>query len=152
MVRFADDLVMYLDDERWQDALKHSGIIVPVRHAETVFDLTADEVAATFRMLAQAKDWLDREHAPDGYNVGWNSGAVAGQQVFEGAPPARDHPPLVEEGALRLSRDPVTVRVSASPGFVTRLRPSSTSGPKPRSPPRHPAGRGRRASACHETR
>ena len=84
MVRFADDLVRYLDDERWQGALKHSGIIVPVRHAETVFDLTEDEVAATFRMLAQAKDWLDRSfgHAPDGYNVGWNSGAVAGQQVF----------------------------------------------------------------------
>ena len=59
VVRFADDLVMYLDDERWQGALKHSGIIVPVRHAETVFDLTEDEVAATFRMLAQAKDWLD---------------------------------------------------------------------------------------------
>ncbi len=53
VVRFADDLVRYLDDERWQGALKHSGIIVPVRHAETVFDLTADEVAATFRMLAR---------------------------------------------------------------------------------------------------
>ncbi len=86
VVRFADDLVRYLDDERWQGALKHSGIIVPVRHAETVFDLTEDEVVATFRMLGQAKAWLDighvSGHAPDGYNVGWNSGAVAGQQVF----------------------------------------------------------------------
>ena len=82
MVRFRDELVMYLEDERWQDSLKYSGIIVPVRHAETVFDLTGEEVAATFRMLAQAKAWLDREHSPDGYNVGWNSGAVAGQQVF----------------------------------------------------------------------
>ncbi len=82
VVRFADDLVLYLDDERWQGALKHSGIIVPVRHAETVFELTADEVAATFRMLARAKEWLDHEHSPDGYNVGWNAGAVAGQQVF----------------------------------------------------------------------
>ncbi len=82
MVRFADDLVMYLDDERWQGALRHSGIVVPVRHAETVFDLTADEIAATFRMLSEAKARLDAEHAPDGYNVGWNSGAVAGQQVF----------------------------------------------------------------------
>jgi histidine triad (HIT) family protein len=81
-VRFADELVMYLDDERWQGALKHSGIIVPVRHAETVFDLTSDEVAATFSMLARAKEWLDAEHDPDGYNVGWNAGAVAGQRVF----------------------------------------------------------------------
>ena len=81
-MRFADDLVMYLDDARWQGALRHSGIIVPVRHAETVFDLTEDEVAATFRMLAQAKTWLDQQHSPDGYNVGWNTGAVAGQEVF----------------------------------------------------------------------
>ena len=82
VIRFSDDLVMYLDDERWQGVLKHSGIIVPLRHAETVFDLTEDEVVATFRMLARAKEWLDAEHAPDGYNVGWNSGAVAGQEVF----------------------------------------------------------------------
>jgi histidine triad (HIT) family protein len=86
VVRLADDLVMYLDDERWQGALKHSGIIVPVRHAETVFDLTEDEVAATFRMLARVKEWLDSGqlsgHTPDGYNVGWNAGAVAGQEVF----------------------------------------------------------------------
>jgi histidine triad (HIT) family protein len=81
VVRFADDLVMHLEDERHQGALKHSGIIVPVRHAETVFDLTADEVAATFRMLATVKAWLDEEHGPDGYNVGWNAGAVAGQEV-----------------------------------------------------------------------
>src|SRR5688500_14452145 len=81
-VRFADALVMYLDDERWQGALKHSGIIVPVRHAETVFDLTAEEVAATFGMLARVKEWLDAEHRPDGYNLGWNAGAVAGQEVF----------------------------------------------------------------------
>ena len=82
MVRFADGLVMYLDDERWQGALKHSGVIVPVRHAETVFDLTAEELAATFAMLARVRVWLDEQHSPDGYNVGWNAGAVAGQQVF----------------------------------------------------------------------
>ncbi len=68
VVRFADDLVMYLDDERWQGALKHSGVIVPVRHAETVFDLTTEEVTATFMMLSTVKRWLDDQHAPDGYN------------------------------------------------------------------------------------
>jgi diadenosine tetraphosphate (Ap4A) HIT family hydrolase len=81
-VRFADGLVLYLEDERHQGALQHSGIIVPVRHAETVFDLTQAEVTATFQLLARAKEWLDAERAPDGYNVGWNAGAVAGQEVF----------------------------------------------------------------------
>jgi len=80
-IRFADDLVMYLEDERHQGALKHSGILVPIRHAETVFDLTEAVVTATFRLLAEVRAWLDAEHAPDGYNVGWNSGTVAGQEV-----------------------------------------------------------------------
>jgi diadenosine tetraphosphate (Ap4A) HIT family hydrolase len=81
-VRFAGDVVTYIEDPRWQGALRFSGMIVPVRHAETVFDLTPEEITATFRMLARAKAWLDEEHRPDGYNVGWNTGAVAGQQVF----------------------------------------------------------------------
>jgi histidine triad (HIT) family protein len=82
VVRFEDDLVRYLEDERHQGALRHSGVVVPVRHAETVFELGDDEVVATFRMLARVREWLDAEHSPDGYNVGWNSGAVAGQEVF----------------------------------------------------------------------
>jgi len=79
---FRDDLVAYVQDERYQGALKHSGMIVPVRHAETVFDLTEAEVAATFRMLAKVKGWIDERVAPDGYTVGWNCGATGGQEVF----------------------------------------------------------------------
>jgi histidine triad (HIT) family protein len=65
-----------------QPLLVGSGIIVPQAHRETVFDLTEAEWAATFDLLKQAKQHLDAAHAPDGYNVGWNSGAVAGQSVF----------------------------------------------------------------------
>jgi histidine triad (HIT) family protein len=81
-VVFRDDLVAFLYDERHQGALKHSGIIVPVRHAETVFDLSEAEILATFRLLAVVKSWMDERFAPDGYNVGWNCGAVAGQSLF----------------------------------------------------------------------
>ena len=79
---FRDDLVVYVQDERYQGALKHSGMIVPVRHAETVFDLTEEELVATFRMLAKVRAWMDERVAPDGYNVGWNCGATGGQEVF----------------------------------------------------------------------
>ena len=79
---FRDDLVIYVHDERYQGALKHSGMIVPVRHAETAFDLTEAEALATFRMLAKVKAWLDERVAPDGYTVGWNCGATGGQEVF----------------------------------------------------------------------
>ena len=81
-VVFRDDLVAFVQDERYQGALKHSGVIVPVRHVETVFDLSEAEIVATFRLLAVVKGWMDERFVPDGYNVGWNCGATAGQEVF----------------------------------------------------------------------
>ena len=65
-----------------QDVLIGSGIIVPKKHRETVFDLTEEEWAATFSLLKQVKELLDAKYEPQGYNVGWNSGSVAGQEVF----------------------------------------------------------------------
>lgn len=62
--------------------LLHSGMIVPRAHRETVFDLTADEWAESYALLQQARDLLERTCRPDGYNVGWNSGSVGGQEVF----------------------------------------------------------------------
>jgi diadenosine tetraphosphate (Ap4A) HIT family hydrolase len=65
-----------------QEVLIGSGIIIPRAHRETVFDLTEAEWAGTFDLLKQAKALLDAEYAPGGYNVGWNNGSVAGQEVF----------------------------------------------------------------------
>ena len=59
-----------------------SGIIIPKEHRETVFDLTKEEWTATFSLLKQVKELLDAEYEPQGYNVGWNCGSVAGQEVF----------------------------------------------------------------------
>ena len=81
-VVFRHDLVWFLQDPRYQGALKHSGVIIPVAHRETVFDLTESEAAATFRLLRVVKEWMDAELSPDGYNVGWNCGRVGGQEVF----------------------------------------------------------------------
>lgn len=65
-----------------QEVLIGSGIIIPKEHRETVFDLTEDEWLATFSLLRQIKELLDAAYEPQGYNVGWNSGSVAGQQIF----------------------------------------------------------------------
>jgi diadenosine tetraphosphate (Ap4A) HIT family hydrolase len=65
-----------------QEVLIGSGLIIPKAHRETVFDLTEEEWAATFSLLKQAKALLDAQHSPQGYNLGWNSGSVAGQEVF----------------------------------------------------------------------
>src|SRR4029077_11367778 len=60
-----DRTVLFLQNEKEQGALVGSGVIIPVRHAETVFDLTPDEVAATFALLARVKAWMDERYHPD---------------------------------------------------------------------------------------
>lgn len=58
------------------------GMIIPKAHRETVFDLTEEEWRDSYTLLQEVKTMLDAEHQPDGYNVGWNCGAVGGQTVF----------------------------------------------------------------------
>ncbi len=64
-----------------QTVLTGSGIIMPKEHRDTAFDLTPTEWAATHDMLLAAKALIDRELAPDGYNLGWNCGDAGGQQT-----------------------------------------------------------------------
>ena len=54
-------------------------LIVPVRHVADYFDMTPDEKSAISRLLDRAKAGIDREHKPDGYNIGVNIGKAAGQ-------------------------------------------------------------------------
>ena len=56
-------------------------MIVPVRHIETPFELNAHEWAELGTALEQAKSVLAR-FEPSGWTIGWNVGAVAGQEVF----------------------------------------------------------------------
>ncbi len=56
-------------------------MIVPHRHIETPFELGADEWSEIGEALAFVKTRFDKAGA-DGFTVGWNAGAVAGQDVF----------------------------------------------------------------------
>ena len=57
-------------------------LIVPKRHCASFFELTDDERASLFQQLTEAKNTLDAEFQPDGYNIGINDGVAAGQTVF----------------------------------------------------------------------
>ena len=81
-VLFSNDLVRFVEDARFQGALKHSGVIVPVQHRRTVFDLTEEEILATFQLLTVVRRWMDETFAPAGYNIGWNCEAPAGQTLL----------------------------------------------------------------------
>ena len=56
-------------------------LIVPKRHCGSFFELTAAEVADCYELLCRERERLGREHRADGWNVGVNEGAAAGQAV-----------------------------------------------------------------------
>ncbi|GLT24258.1 HIT family protein [Zoogloea oryzae] len=56
-------------------------LVIPRRHIGSFFDLTAAERDCMFELLAQAKAELYETCRPDGFNIGINDGAVAGQTV-----------------------------------------------------------------------
>ena len=57
-------------------------LIIPLRHVASFFDLSPEEVAACMELLTQEQKTLDKEFNADGYNVGVNVNAAAGQSIF----------------------------------------------------------------------
>ena len=56
-------------------------LIIPTRHTSSYFDLSENERAAMLALLDRAKESLDQELAPHGFNIGINDGSAAGQTV-----------------------------------------------------------------------
>lgn len=56
-------------------------LVIPLRHVESFFDISANERAAMFELLDAAKQQLQTEFAPAGFNIGINDGAAAGQTI-----------------------------------------------------------------------
>ena len=56
-------------------------LVIPRRHIGSFFELTDAERACMVELLAQAKAELDLSFQPDGFNIGINDGAAAGQTV-----------------------------------------------------------------------
>lgn len=57
-------------------------LIIPKRHVANYFELTEKECVAIQALLKIAKDIVEERFHPDGYNIGVNVNAVAGQSVF----------------------------------------------------------------------
>ena len=75
-----NDYCMFLQAP--QEVLVGSGLIVPIAHRETVFDLSEEEWLATYSLLKRGKSILDERYQPEGYNVGWNCNPVGGQHIM----------------------------------------------------------------------
>ena len=56
-------------------------LVIPRRHIGSFFELSDAERTCMVELLAQAKAELDLSFQPDGFNIGINDGAAAGQTV-----------------------------------------------------------------------
>ena len=56
-------------------------LIIPKRHVGSWFECTLPEQQSLMGLMARARDRLISAHAPDGFNIGINDGAAAGQTV-----------------------------------------------------------------------
>jgi superfamily II DNA or RNA helicase/diadenosine tetraphosphate (Ap4A) HIT family hydrolase len=77
---YADELVVALWDA-YAVSPGHA-LVVPRRHVASWFDATREERAALTDAVQHARAAIERRHRPDGYNIGVNVGAAAGQTVF----------------------------------------------------------------------
>jgi ATP adenylyltransferase len=58
-------------------------MVAPVRHVGTLEDLTPDEMLETMQLARRAILAIRRAMTPDGFNVGYNLGKVAGAGIVD---------------------------------------------------------------------
>lgn len=54
-------------------------LVIPKRHVANFFDMTAEEQSAVLALLNEAQRSIQKQHLPDGYNIGVNIGKAGGQ-------------------------------------------------------------------------
>jgi len=57
-------------------------LVIPKRHIATYFECNEEENRDFRTLIIKAKEYLDKKHSPDAYNIGNNNGLHAGQSVF----------------------------------------------------------------------
>lgn len=54
-------------------------LVIPKRHMASFFEMTVEEQSAVMALLREAQASIQKQHAPDGYNIGVNIGKAGGQ-------------------------------------------------------------------------
>ena len=58
-------------------------LVIPKRHVEDYFGLTQDELLACDSLLRAVREEIQQaDSSVEGFNIGMNAGAVAGQTIF----------------------------------------------------------------------
>ncbi len=76
-----DTMVAVKSNNLKNNTLIGSYVIIPKSEVGSPFELSEKEWVDSKRLMIQVKDYIDKKYKPDGYNIGWNVGEVAGQHV-----------------------------------------------------------------------
>ena len=61
----------------------HHCLIIPKRHVKDYFELDEEEVTACYQLIKKIKNRLENDDSTvKGFNIGMNSGEVAGQSIM----------------------------------------------------------------------
>ena len=60
---------------------KGHALVIPRRHVKSAHDLSDPEMLEIWRLLQEMRNFISSSDAPDGFNIGVNDGAAAGQTV-----------------------------------------------------------------------
>jgi ATP adenylyltransferase len=58
-------------------------LAAPLRHVGSLAELTDEEALEVHRLVVAGMDALGRTYAPDGFNLGWNLGRIAGAGIAD---------------------------------------------------------------------
>ena len=57
-------------------------LVIPKRHVDSLFELSEQEQADLWKLVALVRAELQTKFQPDGFNIGLNDGVAAGQTVM----------------------------------------------------------------------
>ena len=92
-----------------------SYVIIPKSQVSSPFEMSEKEWNDTKLLLEKIKTYLDEKYKPDGYNLGWNVGKVAGQEVAHAhlhIIPRFSDEPFAGKGIRYLFKQPENIRDS----------------------------------------
>ena len=76
-----DSMVAVRSNNLKNNTLIGSYVVIPKTQVGSPFELSEKEWSDTQSLMKEIKDYLDKKYKPDGYNIGWNVGSAAGQEV-----------------------------------------------------------------------
>ena len=110
-----ETMVATMSNVQKNGTMKGSYVIIPKSGVGSPFELSDKEWADTKLLLKELKNYLDDTYHPDGYNIGWNVGKAAGQEVKHAhlhIIPRYDDEPLAGKGIRYWFKQPENIRAS----------------------------------------